>query len=723
MNSPSIPPLISNAQFTVHGQGSSLWYALQSPDKRFIRLGRKEYLIASAIDGQRTAPQVVAAINELEPALPCSAEEVQQVSGWLANMGLLSNPEGTTKAASPQPSAAFNPVYFKLPLIAGQRLESWSALVAPLLNWPVLVVVGAVWILGGASVLGNWEMLARTTSELFVADRWLWWCLAWLLLKTAHELGHAVMAVRIGSQIRSAGISFIFITPVPFVDLSDLWAIPNRWHRGLACAGGMLVEMTLAAVAALVAVSTEHQGLQYFCCAIATLGTVTTLVVNASPFIRFDGYFILSDLLNYPNLYTDAQLAAKRFLVRCMFPWRTSSAPRSAGLVVYGLACYQYRLTMMLSLVVGTILAFQGVGLVLVAWGAYAMLMAPWLRARSVRRAQQSLATQGLAAQAASTPQDRPDAVGARSGQAWISSYRETLLGAALVTVVAGLVATLPTPFQPACPGTIALRQPHVIRAETDGFLVAVLVPGNGEVLAGDVIARLSNPDLESELALKSNELAQLNEKIVLKRAQGHLAELQAAQAQRESLLLQVQQLEARVGNLCVRSPRAGQLVRNELSDQLGLFLTAGQPLAMVGRLDDLEVVASVSQAEVARWRAAEGSHLATHISGGPRLTCALETVEPRAQDRLQEPLLAACYGGPLAVEPKLSEAGEEDLRLHQPRFDARLRLTTQGLTHVTPGQMVWVRTPGQSASLWHTLSDWTQQKWRQLVRENSARE
>jgi len=706
MHSPIIPPLLSNGQWTVHGHGCGVWYALQTPDKRFVRLGRKEYWIASAIDGQRTVAEVVAAVDELQPALAVSAEDVQQVSGWLANMGLLSSPEGNSKAVPPKRSAAFNPIYYKLPLIAGHQLESWVARVASMLSWPWIVVVSALWVLGGASVLGNWELFARTTRELFVADRWLWWCLAWLVLKTAHELGHAIMAVRIGSPIRSAGISFIFMAPVPFVDLSDLWAIPNRWHRGLACAGGMLVEMTLAAIAALVAVNTEHQGLQYFCCALATLGTVTTVAVNASPFIRFDGYFILSDLINYPNLYTDAQLAAKRFLIRCMFPWRASNSPRSVGLVVYGLACYQYRWTMMLSLAIGTILALEGVGVVLVAWGAYAMLLAPWLATRAVRKAQQSLTTQTTG----STPPNSP----------WYSSYRESLLGVALVAVVAGLVAMLPTPFQPACPGTIALRQPHVIRAETDGFLVDILVPGNGEVTAGDEIARLSNPDLESELALRSNELVQLDERIVLKRAQGHLAELQAAQAQRESLMLQVEQLEARVDNLRVRSPRDGQLVRNELSNQLGLFLTAGQPLALVARLDELEVIASVSQAEVARWRTAEGSLLAAHISGGPRLMCALETVEPRAHDRLQEPLLAASYGGPLAVKPQLSRTGDEDLQLDQPRFDARLRLTTPGSAHVTPGQMVWVRTPGQSVSLWHTLSDWSQQKWRQLVRDNS---
>ena len=93
---------------------------------------------------------------------------------------------------------------------------------------------------GGESVARIREGFRSVRTSLHAADT----IRTLRVLVTAHELGHAVTAVRVGSAIRSAGISLIFLAPVPYVDLSDLWTIPNRWHRIVCCAGGMLVEMT-----------------------------------------------------------------------------------------------------------------------------------------------------------------------------------------------------------------------------------------------------------------------------------------------------------------------------------------------------------------------------------------------------------------------------------------------------------------------------------------------
>ncbi len=712
-HSPALPALVANLRFTVHGQSGKLWYAVKSPDKRFLRVGRKEYLIASALDGKRTAVDIVAAVQEVDATIVVSAEEVMQVVSWLSKIGLIHLTNAPATASAKSMKLSFNPIYTKIPLVDGRHLERIGSWLAPLLSWPVLVGAAALWLIAGASVLANWDLFGRTTRGLFVSDSWLWWGAAWLVLKTAHELGHAVMAVRVGSQIRSAGISLIFMAPVPYVDLSDLWTIPNRWQRILCCSGGMLVEMTLAAAAALVAVSTESQALQYFCCALATMGTVTTLAFNASPLIRFDGYFICSDLLNYPNLYTDAQLAAKQCVLKCLRPWQPARQRMSVGLVLYGLACYQYRIVMMVSLAVGTILALQGVGMALVAWGVYATLVAPFFAMRAARKTQAALANK---AQRSTEPMDSSLN---HEGQSFFSRHWEALLSGGVVVALCWLVVVIPSPVQPAIPGYVALRDPQLIRVEADGFLTEILISGECHVAQGDLVARLSNPELETELALKRLELARVEETMALKRAQGYLAELQAAEAQRESLALHVKQLERRVAGLQVRSPADGQLVQNDMPNRLGLFLKAGEPLATVARPEELEVRASVSQQEVAGLRAVVGESIAANISGGASLTGTLEKVEPRANDRLEQPLLAAIYGGPIPVQVQHSAAGEEELKLIQPRFDVRLRLELSGSPRVTPGQMVWLHSPGKPATLLDAFSRWCEAKWQELVRQS----
>lgn len=715
-NNPS-PPLLAvtaDLHYVVHGEGEALWYAVKSIDGRYLRMGRVEYLITSALDGQRSAEDILASVRAIDSDLLVSQEDVVKVANWLRQAGLIESPGGGPPAAAVREKFHFNPIYTKIPLVSGKLLEQLGAWFIPLVCWPVFMAVVLLWLVAGASVLANWQLFAEATSRLFVSDSWMWWGAAWLVLKTAHEMGHAVMAVRVGSRIRSAGISLIFMAPIPFVDLSDLWTIPNRMQRMLCCAGGMLVELTLASLAAIVAVSTDNQSLQYFCCALATMGTMTTLAFNASPLIRFDGYFIFSDLINYPNLYTDAQLAAKQCAVKCLLPWRPAQQRMSVPLVLYGLACYQYRIVMMLSLAVGTILTLQGVGVALVAWGAYAVVLGPILKMRTARR------RAGQHAQPAQVgPLETSRCIGGqhRWGGRW-----EVLWGGAVTAALCLLTCVLPAPLQPTIPGYVDLRDPQWIRTDTEGFLAEVFVTSDSLVATGELIARLSNPELELELALKDNELTIVSETIALRRAQGLLAELQAAQAQRAALQTHVAQLRRRVADLQVRSPSNGRLVRNELNSKLGMFLKAGEPLAMVARPGDYEIVGSIGQHDATRMRSAVGGSLTAHVSGGVHVVGLLEQVEPRASDQLQQPLLAANYGGPIAVRSVQSASGSEELKFPLPRFDCRLRLQPELAQQLIPGQLVALHMPGRSATLLDAFSRWCKHKWLQIQRQSSSK-
>lgn len=739
MKSPALPALISELKFIVHGHGEGQWYAIKTPDKRFLRVGRREYFVASCLDAVRTADEIASRVHEIDSGITLTEQEVVTVVGGLTRMGLISSPDNKPSAAAVS-KYSFNPIYMKIPLVDGKLLERAGAWLAPLVCLPAAILIGLLWVVAAMGVLANWDWFASATGKLFVSDSWMWWGLAWLVLKTAHELGHAVTAVRVGSPIRSAGISLVFMAPVPYVDLSDLWAIPNRWQRIMCCAGGMLVELVLAASAALVAISTENASVQYFCCALATMGTVTTLAFNASPLMRFDGYYIFSDLVKYPNLYTDGQLAAKQFVLKCLCPWKATQQRMTPTLVLYGLACYQYRIVMMASLAIGAILAMQGVGVALVAWGAYAVLIVPLIR---WWRAQQSVATR-LAQQAPAIPRASAnpncalDAIAsgtndhcekgcnansslgtttASPSQGMLSNYGGGMWSAAVVVGVCLLLLWVPAPIQPSIPGYIALRNPQMIRCESDGFLGEVFVQGGGAVERGQLIARLSNPELEVELLLKRNELATVEETIRLRRAQRQLAELQAYEGERDALLVHIAQLKRRVEGLDVRSTRAGVLVENDLPRMVGLFLKAGEPLAMVAHPLDYEVIASVDQQDVEQMRQAVGETLLAHIRGGRAFTGVLAKVEPRASDRLGEPLLAALYGGPIAAQRQQSARGDEELKLTQPRFDLRLRLLADQNAAGVPGQLVWIRIPGESATLMDGLGRWCSNKWNDLVK------
>ncbi len=700
-----LPALREDLTYTVHRQKSDIWYAVQDPRTgKFLRLGRREYLLATAMDGKRPIGDILAALSALDPSLTASEADVQQLAAWLGKAGMLQSDETPTAQMSHR-KIVVNLLYTRIPLLSGPLLETIARSLQPLVNRFVIALVVLAWLWGAGSVLLNWDEFTRRASNLFVADGRLWWIAAWLVLKSAHELGHAVMAVKVGSQIRAAGISLIFLAPVPYVDISDLWTISNRWHRVLCSAGGILVELAIAAVAAIVALHTTNESLQYFCCALATMGTLTTVAFNANPLVRFDGYFILSDLIDRPNLWTDGQLAVKRFTAKLFNPFKAIDGPIHPGFLLYGLGSLQYRVVMLASLAIWALLVWQGIGVALVAWGAYGIVIAPWLKQRALARPQQA----DIAAQAN----------GAKPFIPWLS--RERVVGGCIVTTLLAILFCLPSPVQPSAPGVVTLQSPQTLRTETEGTLDQYLVPVGQVVKRGDLIAVLKNSQLELELALKANEVERERESIQAKRARGELAELQSHEAKLVSLQTQLAQLIQRTERLEVRAPVDGTLIQHDLSRQLGKFFKSGTPLGLIATPGAMEVHLSASQKDAERMRECLGSSVEIRLMDGSRAFGRIEKVEPRCTDVLHEPQLAAIYGGSIAVELSQDEAGNESLKLLVPRFDVLIQPEashTRGDNFWNPGQTLWVRVPGNSSTLWDGFRQWADAQWSQFQRQ-----
>ena len=228
----SIPALRKDLQFTVHDQNKSLWYSINDQRSgRFVRLGTKEYLVASLFDGQRTASDVLKLMQQEHPKLDVSEGDIAKLTAWLVRAGLLDIPNSAPAQKPSHEKIVLNPLLIRIPLIRGCHIEGVAAKFTYLLNRWSFVCFVLLCLTAGICVLGNWNIFSRSAAGLFVSDGRMWWIVAWLVLKTVHELGHAVTAVKAGSQIRAAGISFIFFAPMPYIDITDLWTVPSRWQR------------------------------------------------------------------------------------------------------------------------------------------------------------------------------------------------------------------------------------------------------------------------------------------------------------------------------------------------------------------------------------------------------------------------------------------------------------------------------------------------------------
>ena len=210
-----------------------------------------------------------------------------------------------------------NPLAIRFPLLdpdvwLSSTSHRWSFLFHRYFAYAITAVLMLALILAFVNVddlRASWGNLAGSPSH------WWWYGLLFPLLKLLHELAHAICIKRWGGAVHEAGITLLVLMPIPYVDASDSWLFEKRSHRLITAAAGIIAETVAVAFAIIVWSVVEPGLLRDFAFAIAVLGTISTLLFNANPLLRFDGYFILQDLIDMPNLGARAS-AYYRYLLR-----------------------------------------------------------------------------------------------------------------------------------------------------------------------------------------------------------------------------------------------------------------------------------------------------------------------------------------------------------------------------------------------------------------------
>ena len=211
-----------------------------------------------------------------------------------------------------------------------------------LLRWmpiirPILSKIGVlVWLLvvgfAIAALTSHVSDLQEMASHSLDPSNWPFLWATFVGIKLIHELGHAFACRRFGGEVHELGVMFLVFMPAPYVDASTAWGLPSRWQRMFVGAGGMIAELFVAALMAFVWINTTgdlflHQ-LAYNTMLIAS---VSTVIFNANPLLRYDGYYILSDFLEIPNLSQKAKDYSLGLIQRHLFGVKTRAAVAADG--------------------------------------------------------------------------------------------------------------------------------------------------------------------------------------------------------------------------------------------------------------------------------------------------------------------------------------------------------------------------------------------------------
>ncbi|HVU88537.1 MAG TPA: HlyD family efflux transporter periplasmic adaptor subunit [Pirellulales bacterium] len=455
------------------------------------------------------------------------------------------------------------------------------------------------------------------------------------LVKVLHEFGHALACRRFGGECTEIGPMFLVFAPCLYCDVSDSWMFASKWRRAAVAAAGIYVEVVLAAMAAALWWSSEPGLFKALCFNVMLVGSINTLLFNGNPLLRYDGYYVLSDLIEIPNLAEQSSTALRTLAARVLLGQRSRTRSEWTGwryvfLLAYGVAATAYRFVLV----------------ALLLWFCYRALLPYRLETLAVALGASVLGGMIASPLARGWRFARTPTVGPK-----VPAARLFAVGVLTLSLLAALVL-VPLPVRVTAPVVIEPQDAQRVYVSEAGTLQFAVAAGQA-VQAGETLARLTNPDLDLELARLTGERNQQRSRLAnLERRRGQdraaAAEIPTA---REALADVEERLAKRTADrerLVLRAPIAGTVLPPEwnaqpvlpeslptwrgtpmLARNQGAFLEVGTLFCLIGDPQRVEAVATVDQADIDRLAVGERVDIKVDQAAG---TILLGTVKEVAE-------------------------------------------------------------------------------------------
>ena len=610
--------LVTNRQ-VYQGQA---WYVVKDPiGLSYYRFRPEEYALLEMLDGEASLEDLKDNFEARFPPRRITVDEVSRFVSTLHRSGLVI---GDRPGQGPQ-------------LNERRRQRVWSEWknwlrsimclrfrgidpdwilnkLNPWFGWlysPPALMVAVVYIFTALMlVLVNFETFRSKLPEFhqfFASGNWFYLAAALGITKVIHEFGHGLSCKYYGGECHEMGFMLLVFTPCLYCDVSDSWMLPSKWKRMMIGAGGMYIELIIASTATFLWWN-SHEGLfNQMCLNVMFVSSVSTLLFNANPLMRFDGYYILSDMLEIPNLRTKSSTSLSRLAKKWCLGVKLQDDPflpkRHQGLfALYSVASTIYMWVLMISIFMFVWNAMkpyrmEAIGRMLAIFGIYGLIVRP------ITGIYKFLKVPG-----------RRDEV---------KSLNITVT-AGVVAVIAAAICFIPLPQRVWCPAELRPRGEETVYVTVDGRLETILVEANDRVSEGDELAVFSNVDLELQIAeLEGQEsgyrarLASLERERFTDSAAG--MEIRTVEESLKSVEEQLVKKRQYQSELVLKAPRSGLVLPSETIDEkpdpsgrlpgwsgsalakknIGATYAEGTVLCMVGDPDHFEAVMIVDQSEV----------------------------------------------------------------------------------------------------------------------------
>jgi len=610
--------------------GEQAWILFDPMSAKYFRIGRVQMEILQHLESGDL--ETVANLASDGASLDVAAIEVQTFIEFLRKNNLVEGDAEQQKFYSRFRAAkpgwvswlAKGYLFLRIPLV---RPDAFLERTLPYVAW-----LGSRWVMGVLAVLGliglvwavrQWDVFWATFLYFFSVQGAIVFGLALIVVKVMHELGHAFVAKAQGCRVPVIGVAFLVLWPVLYTDSTDTWKLKTRGARLKVGVAGVAVEIAVGAVA-LFAWSFMPDGpLRSLCFVLATTTWVASLAVNLNPLMRFDGYYLISDLLREPNLEQRAHAVARWRLRKWLFGFLdTPPEPPKTRLIVYSFSIWIYRFLLFLGIALLVYhMFFKVLGIILFAVEIVYFILAPIGReVREWHRRKQQLT--------------------------W---NRQTVRTIILISFV--MAATF-IPWKTHIEVPALMKRQHVVvYAPGAGRLEALSISPGVRVDAGQLLLRVNAPEIDFELAQARYhhqtlvwQRASLGfDPTTLSRALVIASEL-ATQSKR------LYSLEERKNRLSVMASTAGEIVDVEPDLEPDQWVGDGMPLFAIKVDGTNEAVAYFDENDVGRLREGLGGRFYTEGGGRDVADVTVAAIEPAGLRVLDELYSASLFGGGVAV-------------------------------------------------------------------------
>jgi putative peptide zinc metalloprotease protein len=695
------PDLVVRPQFY---EGMTHYVVKDPIGLKYYRFKAEEYFLLQQLDGKSTLLEVKKAFERKYRPQTITVDDLVRFCSQLHEAGVaqIDTPEQTEvfvkrrrkKIWKKVRGAAANILYIKIPIIDPERLLTWMY---PYFKWiytRTFVVLSCLLMLSALTmVVSNFTEVKERLPDFQSFFNWrtivYFWC-SLAIVKIIHEFGHGLTAKHFGGEVHEMGALLLCLTPALYCDVTDSWLLPNKWHRIWISAAGIYVECVLASLATFAWFYSNPGLFNSLMMATMFLCSMNTIMFNANPLMRYDGYYVLADYLEIPNLRVKANqffsYAFQEKVLGLEVPVQ-SYMPRTRRwlFLTYAITSFLYRWFVTLSILFFLNRLMKpykvySIGIFFAMWGMIPLVIMP------VYQIVKFVRTPGRLRK--------------------VKKVRATAFAVSTVALITAILM-IPTPLRIKGTLVIAPEAPSRVYANTAGRLVTLAVRDGDMVKKGDLIAQLSNLDKQRERASMQEEL-ELNRVKAAYFSRSKDLEGRRLARQHSTLADELEPVVARINDqishLYLVADRDGQVIGVPKRETTGSWVRPDKAFCEIANPKKLQAQVIIDQGDVDLLQT--GSKAWVKIYGLSERTYRTEIAEIASRNRDEIPAeLSNVGGGEIAAEQD-KKTGK--IKSVSAVFELLLPLDNEDLSlHV--GQRGFAKIDGGTSTLawfiWRTLS------------------